>query len=221
MFGLDVFRLMMGGAEMWVTVNGLVVDPAHPPRCQVVEVTLALEVPIVWRGVGGSLLHLDSSEDLGNAFAVSYDAVEASGNANDDLERLQENIEYAQRMVRALGLRKTYMNDGGVTMIGHPASDSWNVEAVGYCVAGRGHGNHAGRVHGRDPFFHNRGCGHAYNRAGRDHCRCRENGRAGHSLFGPSYQVHNACWVHNVCHHDDDRLALARPSHSERNRVNP
>jgi hypothetical protein len=105
MFGLDVFRLMVGAAEMWVMVNGLVVDPAHLPRCQVAEVTSALEVPIVWRGVGRSLLHLDLSEHLGNAFAVSYDAVEASGNANDDLERLQENIGYAQRMARALGLR--------------------------------------------------------------------------------------------------------------------
>lgn len=105
MFGLDVFRLMMGAAEMWVTVNGLVVDPAHLLGCQVAEVTSALEVPIVWRGVGRSLLHLDLTEHLGNAFAVSYDAVEASGNANDDLERLQENIGYAQRMARALGLK--------------------------------------------------------------------------------------------------------------------
>lgn len=84
-----------------MTVNGLVVDPAHLPRCQVAEVTLALEVRIVWRGVGRSLLHLDLSEHLGNAFAVSYDALEALGNANDDLERLQENIGYAQRMARA------------------------------------------------------------------------------------------------------------------------
>jgi hypothetical protein len=111
------------------------------------------------------------------------------------------------------------MNDDGVTMIGHPASDSWNVDGVGYCVDG--HSNCVGRVHGCDPFFHNRDRGHEYNRASRDHCRCRENDRAGHSLFGPSYQVHNACWGHNVCHRDDDRLALARPGHSERNRVSP
>jgi hypothetical protein len=113
------------------------------------------------------------------------------------------------------------MNDDGVTMIGHPASDSWNVDVVGYCVDARGHSNHVGRVHGHDPFFHNRDRGHEYSRASREHCRCRENGRAGHSPFGLSYQVHNACWGHNVCHRDDDRLALARPGHSERNRVNP
>jgi hypothetical protein len=106
MFGLDVSRLMIGAAEMRVTVNGLVVDAAHLPHCQVAEVTSALEVQIVWRGVGGSLSHLDSSEHLGNAFAVSYDEVEASGNANGDLERLRENIGYAQRMARARSLRK-------------------------------------------------------------------------------------------------------------------
>lgn len=98
MFGLDVFRLMMGAAEMRVMVNRLVVDAAHLPRCQVAEVILALEVLMTRRGVGGSLLHLDSSEHLGNAFAVSYDAVEALGNANGDLERLQENISYAPCM---------------------------------------------------------------------------------------------------------------------------
>lgn len=190
---------MMGAAEMRVTVNGLV-GAAHPQRCQVVEVTLALEVPIVWGGVGGSLLHLDSSEHLGNAFAVSYDAVEVLGNANGDLER---------------------MNDDGVTMIGHPASDSWNVDAVGYCVDGRVHSNRVGRVHGRDPFFHNLDHGHEYSRASRDYCRCRENDRACHSLFGPFYQVHNAYWGHNVCHRDDDRLALARQIHSEKDRVSP
>jgi hypothetical protein len=92
MFGLDVFRLMMGAAEMRVTVNGLVVDAAHLPRCQVAQVTSALEVQIVWRGVGVSS-HLDSSEHLGNAFAVSYDVVEVSGNANGDLERLQERLD--------------------------------------------------------------------------------------------------------------------------------
>lgn len=102
-FGLDVFRLMMGAAEMRVTGNGHVVDTAHLPHCQVAEVTSALDVPIVW---GGSPLHLDSSEHLGNAFAASYDAAEALGNANGDLERLQENIGYAQRMTRAVGLRK-------------------------------------------------------------------------------------------------------------------
>jgi hypothetical protein len=106
MFGLDAFRLMVGAAEMRVTVNGLVVDAAHLPRCQIAQVTSALEVPMVWRGVGGSFLHLDSSEHLGNAFAVSYDAVETSGNANGDHERLQEYIGYAQRMARALRLRK-------------------------------------------------------------------------------------------------------------------
>lgn len=109
-----------------------------------------------------------------------------------------------------LSPEKTYMNDEEVTVIGHLASDSWNVDAVGYCVDGRGHSNHVGRVHG-----------HEHSRATRDHCRCRENGRAGHSLFGPSYQVHNACWGHNACHHDDDRLALARPNHNERGRVSP
>ena len=98
MFGLDVFRLMMGAAEMRVTMNDPVVNTAHLPRCQIAEVTSALEVPIVWKG---SLLHLDSSEHLGNAFAVSYDAAETSGNAIGDLERLQENIGYAQRMTRA------------------------------------------------------------------------------------------------------------------------
>lgn len=87
MLGLDVFRLMMGAAEMWVTVNGLVVDAAHLPRCQVAGVISALGVPKVWRGESGSPLHLDSS-DLENASAVSYDVVGASGNANGDLERL-------------------------------------------------------------------------------------------------------------------------------------
>ena len=116
---------------------------------------------------------------------------------------------------------KTYMNDAWVTMTGHPASDSWNVDAVGYCVDGRGHKDHVGHVHGHDPFFHNRGRGHEYSRVSRDHCRCRESGRAGQSPFGPSYQAHSACWGHNVCHRDDDRLALARPTRTERNRVNP
>src|SRR6266849_6555609 len=106
MFGLDVFRMMVGAAEMRVTVNGLVVDAAHLLGCQVAGVTLALEEPMVWRGVGRSLLHLDSSEHLGNAFAVGYDAVEASGNANGDLERLEENIGFAQHTARAVGLRK-------------------------------------------------------------------------------------------------------------------
>ena len=64
------------------------------------------------------------------------------------------------------------MNDDGVTMIAHPASDSWNVDAVGYCVDGRGH-NHVGRVHG-----------HEFSRARRDRGRCREYDR-GRSLFGP------------------------------------
>ena len=100
MFGLDVFRLMMGAAEMRVTVNGLAVDVARLPHCQVAE------VPEVWRRVRGSFLHLDSNKHLGNADAVSYDAVEASGNASGDLERLQENIGYAQRMARFLGLKK-------------------------------------------------------------------------------------------------------------------
>ena len=98
MFGLDVFRLMIGAAETRGTLNDLVVDAAHLPRCQVAGVTSALGVPKVWRGVRGSLSHLDSSERLGSAFAVSYDAAEVSGNANGDLERLQENIGYVQRM---------------------------------------------------------------------------------------------------------------------------
>ena len=113
------------------------------------------------------------------------------------------------------------MNDDGVTAIDHPVSDSWNVDAVGYCVDGRGHRNHVGRVHGHDPSFQNRGRGHECSRVSRDHCRCRENVRAGQSLFGPSYQVHNACWGHTVCHCDGDRLALAHPSQSERNCVSP
>ncbi len=113
------------------------------------------------------------------------------------------------------------MNDDGVTMIGHHASDSWNVDVVGYCVDDRGHSNHVGRVHGHDPFFHNHGLGREYTRASRDYCRCRENGRAGHSLFGPSYQVRNACWGHIVCHRDDDRLALARLCRSERDHASP
>lgn len=105
------------------------------------------------------------------------------------------------------------MNDDGVTMIAHLAFDPWNVDAVGYCVDGRGH-NHAGRVHGHDPFFHNRVPGHEYSRAPRDHGRCREYGH-GHSPFGPSYQARNA-WGHLVCRRDDNRLVLARPSRSER-----
>ena len=87
MFGLDAFRMMIGAAEMRVTMNGLVVDAAHLPGCQVAEVTSALKAPMV-RRAGGSLLHPDSSEHLGNASVVGYDAVEASGNANGDLERL-------------------------------------------------------------------------------------------------------------------------------------
>jgi hypothetical protein len=97
---------MIGAAEMRATVKCLVVDVAHLPRCQVAGVTSVLEVRVVLRGLGSSFLHLDSSEHLGNAFAVNYDAVEASGNANGDLERLQENIGYAQRIARALGLRQ-------------------------------------------------------------------------------------------------------------------
>jgi hypothetical protein len=97
---------MMGPEEMWVRVNGPVVDAAHLPRCQVAGATSALGMPMVWRGVGGSFLHPDSSEHLRNAFGVSYDAVEASENANGDLERLQGNIGYVQRTVRTLGLRK-------------------------------------------------------------------------------------------------------------------
>lgn len=106
-------------------------------------------------------------------------------------------------------------------MIGHPASDSWNVDAVGYCVGGRGHSDHVGRVRGRDPFFRSRGHGHEHDCASRDHCRCRENGRAGHSLFGPSYQVHSVYLGHNVFHRDDDHLVLVRLSHSEMDRVSP
>lgn len=98
--------MMMGPAETWVTVNGLVLDAAHLPRCQVAGATSVLGVPKARRCVGGSILHLDSSEHPANAFAVSHDAVEASGNANGDLERLQGNIEHIQRTVRAVGLRK-------------------------------------------------------------------------------------------------------------------
>ncbi len=111
------------------------------------------------------------------------------------------------------------MNVDGVTMIGHPASDSWSVDAVGYCDDGPGHSNH-GHVHGHDPFFHSHGRDREYSCASRDH-HCRENGRAGHSLFGPFYQAHNAYWGHIVCRRDDDCLALSRPSRSEKNRVSP
>ncbi len=103
MFGLDVLQLMLEAVETGVTMNDLDVDAAHLPCCQVAEVTSALEVPIVWRGVGGWPLHLDLSGHLGNAIAVSYDAVEASGNADGDLERLKENI---STYCRTLDLRK-------------------------------------------------------------------------------------------------------------------
>lgn len=88
MLSLDVLRLMTEAAETRVIVRGPVVDAARPPRCQVAEVTSALEVLIVWRGMKGSLLHLRLTGHLANAVAVRYDAVEALGNANDDLERL-------------------------------------------------------------------------------------------------------------------------------------
>jgi hypothetical protein len=101
-------------------------------------------------------------------------------------------------------------------MIVHLAFDSWNVDAVGYCVDGHGHSNHVGRVHGHGPFFHNHGHGHEYS-ANRDHCHCR--GRV-HSLFCPTYRVRNA-WSHIVCRRDDNHLVLARPSRSERDRESP
>jgi hypothetical protein len=114
---------------------------------------------------------------------------------------------------------KSYMNDDGVTMTAHLAFDPWNVDAVGYCVDGRGHSNHVGHVHGHDLFFHNHVHGREYSRVRRDHGRCREYGR-GHSLFGPSYRARNA-WGHIVCRRDDNRLVLASPSRSERDRVSP
>jgi hypothetical protein len=88
MLSLDVLRLMTEAAGTRVIVKGSVVDAARPPRCQVAEVTSAPEVPIVWRGMRDSLLHPRLSGHLANAVVVSYDAVEALGNANGDLERL-------------------------------------------------------------------------------------------------------------------------------------
>jgi hypothetical protein len=85
MLGFDALPLLMA-AGMRVRVWVPVVDAARPPRGQVAEVTLAL--PIAWRGIGGSLLHLRSSGRLAIAVAASYDVVEATGNANGDLERL-------------------------------------------------------------------------------------------------------------------------------------
>lgn len=88
---------------------------------------------------------------------------------------------------------------------------------MGYCVDGHGHSNHVGRVHGH-PFFQNHDHGREYI-AHRDHCHCREGGR-GHSLFGPTYQVRNA-WSHIVCLRDGNRLVLAHPRRSERDRESP
>jgi hypothetical protein len=87
MLGFDMLPLLMA-AGMQVRVWVLVVDAARLPRGHVAEVILALEVPITWRGIGGSLLHLWSSGHLANAAAVSYDVAEASGNASGDPERL-------------------------------------------------------------------------------------------------------------------------------------
>ena len=73
MFGLGMFRVNNGGAEMRVTVNAvndLVVDAAHLPRCPVEGVT-ALWVPKVWRGVTrvrGSLSHLERFETRANTW---------------------------------------------------------------------------------------------------------------------------------------------------------
>ena len=88
MLGFDVLRLKMGAAGTRVIVRSPGVDAALPPCCRVAGVTSALEVPIVWRGMRGLLLHLRLTGHLANAVAVSYDVVEALGNANDDLERL-------------------------------------------------------------------------------------------------------------------------------------
>lgn len=95
MLGLDVFRLMTGAAGTRVIVRGPVVGAALPPHCQVAGVTSALDVPIVWRGMMGSLLHLRLTRHLANAVVVSYDVVGALGNANGDLERLQIKIRHA------------------------------------------------------------------------------------------------------------------------------
>jgi hypothetical protein len=88
MLGFDMLPLLMA-AGMRVRVCVPVVDAARLPRGQVAaEVTLALEVRITWRGIGGSLLHLRSSGHLANDAAVSYDVAEASGNASGDPEML-------------------------------------------------------------------------------------------------------------------------------------
>jgi len=132
---------------------------------------------------------------------VNAVAVEASENASGDLGRV---------------------NDAEVTMIGHPASDSWNVGAVGYCVDDRGQSSRVGRVHGHCPVFrgHDRGRGCSYVR--RDRRLCRVNDR-GHSPFGghsPSCLARSA-WSHIVCRRDSDdtHLSLAHPSRSERDRA--
>jgi hypothetical protein len=120
------------------------------------------------------------------------------------------------------------VKDVGETMICRRVSDSLNVGAVGCCVDG--HDSRVDHAHGHDLVFHSRGRGHDLGfgldrscvRRGRGHCHYRVNGR-GHSLFdghSPSYQVRSA-WSHIACRRGDNRLFLARPSRSERDRASP
>jgi hypothetical protein len=118
----------------------------------------------------------------------------------------------------------TDVNDAEVTMIGRPASDSWNVGAVGYCVDDHGQSSRVGRVRGHCPVFHghDRGCGCSHVR--RDRRRlCRVNDR-GHSPFGGHSLscLARSAWSHVVCRRDSDdtHLSLAHPSRSERDHAN-
>jgi hypothetical protein len=76
-------------AGMRVIVMGHVVDAAHPSRCQVAERTSALEELTVWVRMRYPPLHLWLSGHLVSAVVVSCVAVEATGNASDDLGRLE------------------------------------------------------------------------------------------------------------------------------------
>jgi len=155
-WGSDVLRMMGDAVETQVMAMVPVVNVARPSDCQVAGVTLALEELRVWRRMRNSSLHLDLSEHLVNAVAV-----EASENPCGDPGRV---------------------NDAEVNMIGRPASDSWNVGAVGNCVDDHGQSGRVGRVHGHCLVFHghDRGRGCSYVR--RDHRLCRVNGR-GHGPF--------------------------------------
>ena len=96
-----------------------------------------------------------------------------------------------------------------MTAIYRPASDSWNVGAVGY-VDGRGHSGRVDRVHGHD--------------LGRERSCVRRDHGHGHGPFGghsPSYQGARSAWSQIVCRRDDGRLFLARPSRDERDRASP